>query len=352
MPSDLDIPYEAPHVLKDIHSTHARFQVEPAHDPTLAFDLALPRAWGQSAQFGPVADGVLQERGLCFFTASLERGAPIVAVTATPVPFELAIDAWLRSAFAREGWRVVSGRWFAGPNGLFYDLTGLRTRGDQVFVRRSSARADGARIICVNSMCSRERWDTIKEDFWTAHATFALATPSGGSQMEPWLRARTRGLMFETAYPLSWSSELAEPATQDNSGIHIRLADPAQDKLFAYILVRAQRRPHFETESLATWLDDALGMLGRSGLEQTSGPRRLGEDEDPRSIGVDGWRGGYTGEGRVAEADLVWRLGFVERNGIVFTIALYAPRESDDLLSALRGRRAFEIARGGIELVS
>lgn len=218
-------------------------------------------------------------------------------------------------------------------------------------VRRSSARADGGRIVCVNTTCTREHWDSLKEDFWAAHATFVLPRSTGRSQMEPWLRVRATRLVFETSYPRSWSSELAESASDDVSGIHIRLADLDQDKLYAYLLVRAKRRVETHGQSPAIWLDEALTMLERSGLVQTGELLRLGEAEDPRSIGIEGWRGGFTGEGRVRDAELVWRLGFVERENVLFTLASYSPKPADDVLIALRAQRAFEIARGGLTLL-
>ena len=172
---------------------------------------------------------------------------------------------------------------------------------------------------------------------------------SGSTRMEPWLRAgTTRGVAFETAYPQSWAAEPVE-GTHDASGIHIRLADGDQDKLYAYILVHAQRRAAIAQESRARWLGDALAMLRRSGLVDMGSPREVTEADDPRTVGVEGWCGGYQGEGRVGEADLDWRLGFVARDEILFTVALYSPKRAEDLLSALRARRAFEIVRATLD---
>jgi hypothetical protein len=352
MQLNLDIPYSAPNIFDHMVSDYARFEIEPTHDSSLTFDILLPRAWEHSTRIGPVPGGVLQERCLCLFaTTSVEAGSPLVAVTVTPVPFEIPVDAWLRVVFAQLGWHVVAGRWIPGPLGLFYDLTAVQTREGREMVRRSSARADGGRIICVNTTCRRDNWDSHKGDFWAAHATFVLPRSSGRSQMEPWLRVRATRLVFETSYPRSWSSELAESTSDDVSGIHIRLADLDQDKLYAYLLVRAKRKAETHGQSLATWLDEALILLERSGLVQTGELLRLGEDEDPRSVGIEGWRGGFIGEGRVRDAELVWRLGFVERENVLFTLASYSPKPTDDLLIALRAHRAFEIVRGGLTLL-
>jgi hypothetical protein len=348
----LDIPYHAQHVLQQMPETHARFEIEPAHDPTLAFDLVLPRKWVHSTQLGPVPQAVLQESGLCWFTVSLEPGAPSVAVTSTVIPYELPLDSLMQALFQREGFEVVKGSWFPGPLGLFYELTGTLERDGIQFVRRTSARADGARMVCVNSACAVEHWNSYKEIFWVAHVTFSLLKSSGSSQVEPWVRARTRGLSFEVAYPQSWSSELVEESSHDDSGIHVRLADIDEDKLYAYLLARAQRRPQVTTESSAVWLDIALRMLQASGLEQLGGPARLSDEEDPRSIAVEGWRGGYYGVGRIRDAELYWRVGFVVQRDVLTTFVLYSPKKSDDLHVALRAQRAFEILRGGFELLA
>src|ERR1700759_3702403 len=103
MQTDLDIPYTAPHVLEHMMSTYARAEIEPSDDPSLAFDLVLPLGWSHATQLGPVPHGVLQERGLCLFAGSLEPGSPLVAVTVTPTPFDIPIDAWMRSVFERQG---------------------------------------------------------------------------------------------------------------------------------------------------------------------------------------------------------------------------------------------------------
>jgi len=245
----------------------------------------------------------------------------------------------------------VSGRWFPGPNNLFYDVTGVRTVDDMELVRRTTARVDGGRVFFVNTMCARKHWDAAKEDFWTAHVTFALLGGSGSTQMETWMRAATTKPDFETAHPLSWSHERAESKSGNLSAIHIRLTDAEESKLFAYLVIRAQRRSSSDDASLVWLLDDTLSMLERSGLMQTSGPTRLSEDDDPRSSGIEGWLGGYVGEGRVQEAELTYRLGFIARRDVVFELAMYCPKRQDDLLIALRAWRAFEIGRGALELL-
>ncbi|MET0388328.1 MAG: hypothetical protein ABW321_20315 [Polyangiales bacterium] len=348
----LDIPYKAPHTLEHIERTHQRFEIEPTHDKTLTFDLALPKSWAPSEQLGPVPDGMLQARALCLFSENFEPGTPLVAVTATLIPFEIPLDAWLRASFEREGWQIVSGQWFPGPFGLFYDLTGVQTHADDKelqLVRRTSIRADGARLLCVTSLCKREQWDEVKEDFWTAHVTFALREPSGSSQQEAWLRAASSGVPFEVPFPASWGAEPDDASTDDNAAIHLRLADDEQDKLFAYLLVRARRDAAFAAAPLSAWVEDALQMLERSGFALAGELTPLEKEDDPRSIVVDGWRGGFVGEGALGEGEVNLRLGFVERGGTVFTFTLFAPKPTDDLIIALRAQRAFEIARGGLE---
>jgi hypothetical protein len=346
----LDIPYLAPDTLADMPHTHARVLVTPNGDPTLRFDLALPKDFAHAGQMGPVPDGLFVNRGLCLFTNSDEPGAPMIAVTVTTLPFELPADEWTRIAMNADRWSVVSGRWFPGPNSLFYDLTGVRTVDDVELVRRTSARLDGNRLVFVNTMCARTYWDQNKQDFWTAHVTFALLGGLDSTQIEPWLQAATTAPDFETAYPRSWSHEAAESAPDTMSALHFRLTDVEQTRLLAYLLVRAQRKQTPEQATLPWLLSDTLAMLEKSGLVLAAEPQPIAEEADPRSLGVEGWLGGFQGQGRVGEAELTVRLGFIARADVVFELALYSPRREDDLITALRAQRAFEIVRAELTL--
>jgi hypothetical protein len=346
----LDIPVTAPFMAATMQHTHVRMEMVPNDDPSLSYDLALPKHWAYSEQFGPVTDGLLQPRGLGFFTQSIEPGAPVIAVTVTTIPFEVPVDTWMRLAFEREGWQVVAGQWFPGPNGLFFDISGVRVADDLPLVRRTSARAGGCNIFCVNTLCARTHWDVVKETFWTAHVTFALLGGAGSSQMEGWLEAATVNPSFETVFPMSWFAEPAESTDSEVSGLHIRLADVERETLLAYLLVRAARKPNAEPTALLGLVADAMRMLEKSGLALKGDLRRQWEDDDPRSLGIKGWLGGFVGDGTIADGPILMRLGFIERDDVVFTMALYSPRIEDDLLIALRAQRAFEIVRGGLQL--
>src|SRR4249919_1659595 len=97
----LDIPVKAPNTLARMEQTHARVEITPNGDDTLRYDMALPKDWAIAKEFGPVPDGLFQERGLGIFAPALEPESPRIAVTATPVPFELPVDAWVRHVLER-----------------------------------------------------------------------------------------------------------------------------------------------------------------------------------------------------------------------------------------------------------
>ena len=338
----LDIPVTAPSVVASMQQTHVNLKVTPNEDEKLAFSLALPKSWAYSKKFGPVPSGPLETRGLAFFASSTRPDAPVLAATLTSVPYEIALDGWALASFAREGWQVVSSRWVPGPHGLFFDVTGTRVVKGTEEVRRTSVRADGGNVFSLNALCGRSRWDEAKEIFWAAHMTFELLHEPK-EQMETWMKARASGPDFQVAFPASWSAE-TEPSQGGGSGVHLRLA--AGQTLLAYVrvtarpLAKGKPPPALEARKAA-----ALAVMAKAGFT-TSGPlQSLTEKNDPRSAAVRGWKGGFLVSGRLGQAEAVARLGFVDDDGLSFTLIGISPPLADDALVALRAQRAFEIAR-------
>jgi hypothetical protein len=347
----LDIPFTAPNVLRTMEQTHVCLEITPNDDPRLAYDLAIPREWGYSAEFGPVAHGLFQVHGLGFFTGSMDPHGPVIAVTLTPVPFEVSIDAWARQSITTEGWQIVRAQWFPGPNGLFYDVTAERVINDVAEVRRSSLRNLGSDIITVNCFCARETWEAAKEIFWTAHVTFKLAA-ARQTRMEVWAEAQAeKSPRFAVAYPLSWSAEEAEGDDPGISGIHLRLTDARGETLLAYVQAKlTQRAPGVEA-NLERLRASALAQLSRAGVRVTSPLTPLSLDEDPRAIAVKGWLGGFRGAGQLGTSEVQLRVGFIDREGHDAAFVMISPLSTDDPLTALRAQRAFEIARATLTLV-
>jgi len=351
--ADLDIPVTAPSVLAAIQETHVNLKVTPNDNDLLAYSLAIPKPWAYSRQFGPVATGLLETQGLGFFAASAEAGAPLIAVTVTPIPFEIALHTWARLAMADDGWTVVSARYLPGPYGLLFDVTGTRLAGEVEEVRRTTARVDGGNVFCVNAMCARSRWDAAKEIFWAAHVTFELLGGAREDRMEPWLAATTEGPAFRLAYPRSWLAEpLAGPAGQEVSAVYLRLVDAEGKTLLAYLRVQAARAAGGQpAPSLEELRESALSQVASAGVAPAGPLRPLSEEEDPRALAVEGWLGGFAGEARMGESDVALRLGFVRLGEVTFSLSLLSPLTGDDRLAALRAERAFEIERFTLELL-
>lgn len=344
----LDIPQQAPHVLATLEQTHVVLEVTPNEDARLAYNLAVPRDWAYSEEFGPVPSGLFKTAGLGFFAGSAEPGAPVIAVTVTPVPFEVPIDAWIRLSLATEGWQIVAAGWFPGPNGLFFDITGQRLVDDQLEVRRTSVRVDGSRIFSVNTFCERKHWDAAKEIFWAAHVTFKLLGGGAQTRMELWAKAEASAPDFELAHPATWSAEPAaadsEEGDGDVSGLHVRLLDAQGKTLLAYLQVKAVRSAAGQLQ-LAALHEKSLAQLRRGGVVPLPGEQPLSADEDPRALGVEGWLGGFSGRARMGDSEVATRLGYVQRAELSFSFALLSPLMADDPLTALRAQRVFEIAR-------
>jgi hypothetical protein len=316
------------------------------------YSLAVPKAWAYSKEFGPVPSGPFATQGIGFFAGSAQPGFPLIAVTVTPIPFEIPIDTWVRANFVAEGWQIRSAKWFPGALGLFFDIVGTRVFQDVLEVRRTSVRVDGSHIFALNCFCSLERWEAAKELFWAAHCTFKLEKGTGLTRMEPWLAAAAdEEPAFSLAYPRSWSVEPVASPPEGVSGLDVRLLDVKGEVLLAYLQVKAERRASgTPPPKLDARLAEAQGKLAGSGVTSTSPPRPLTEDEDPRSIAVKGWLGGFIGAGRLGDAEIVIRLGFLERAGVDVTFLVLSPTPSDDALIALRAERIFQIARATFAL--
>jgi hypothetical protein len=346
----IDIPIKAPTVLATLEQTHVVLELTPEHAPRLAYNLAVPREWGYSSEFGPVAHGLLHAQGIGFIAGSMDPHAPVIAVTSTPVPFEVPIDAWARQSFAAEGWQILRGQWFPGPSGLFYDVTATRIVNDVHELRRSSLRNLGSDIVTVNCFCGRDGWEGAKEIFWVAHVTFKLLAERQ-TRMEAWAEAATsRGPRFVVEYPLSWWEEEAEGEDPNISGIHLRLVDAKQETLLAYVQAKLAERAPGAPADLDRLQASATAHLARAGVSLAGPLRPLSEDDDPRALAVKGWLGGFQGEGQLGTSEVRLRVGCVDRDGHDASFLMISPLLLDDPLTALRAQRAFEIARATFAL--
>lgn len=341
----------APQMTAHLQETHVLLKVTPEPTPQFAFEVAMPKSWAYSAQYGPVSEGPLLPRSLGFAAGSADPDGPVIGVTVTPVPFEIPIDAWTRMSFAAEGWSIVAAQWFPGAAGLFFDITGVRVVDNVQQVRRTSARADGSHIFSVNCFTSRAKWDQAKEIFWVAHATFKLLKGTGTSRMEPRAGAETESPPFRFAYPVSWSDAPVASPDPAVSAVDLRLLNAREDVLLAYLQVQLVRLGEGEAPpSFEALVAKGKARLARAGYQETQPMARVGEDEDPRQVAVEGWLGGSQGQGRLAQADVLGRLGFVHRGRAVVTFMMICPVPQDDLLVSLRAQRAFEIARDTLEI--
>jgi hypothetical protein len=342
----LDVPQAAPFLQATLEHSHVRAAIAASDDGSLDYDVVVPKGWAFSSNFGPVPSGPLVERGVGFFAAAAEPGSPVIAVTVTSVPFEIPIDAYARASFAKDGWEVVSAFWFPGANGLYFDITGVRASGEASEVRRSTLRVRGNDIFSVNCMCAREAWDHVKESFWVAHATFAIAKPGEGP-MEPCVERHGHNPDFTIAHPNSWISEPVSSPPPGVSALDIRLLDAHAQELLGYVQVKVVRRAADAPEpSFEQRLEQGFFNLQRSGFTPDSATQRpLSEEEDPRSIAIEGWRGSVAVGGHIAGGEVRVRLGFVTRGDLDVTFALIKPPLADNPLVALRTLRVFEIAR-------
>jgi hypothetical protein len=339
----LDIPQQANSLMSTLEDTHARVEVEPSALPHLGFEIVVPRGWAVSSSFGPVPSGLFESKGLGFFACDTSEGAPVIAVTATTIPYEVPVDLWARMVLEHEGYEIVSASWFPGASGLFFDITGVRTEGETRYVRRSGVRNLGNEVLCVNCMCVEGHWNAAKEVFWIALSSFELTQP-GGTRMEAWARGVGVEPGFEFAFPGTWLGEPVGAAPPGISAVDVRL--PGEDEpLMAYLQVRAERLTQGQGVSLASLEASAHARLASSGYQPSEPAAPLTEAEDPRSAAVKGWLGGFFDRGRLLEGEVWVRRGYIERDGLAYSLLLISPLRSSNPIVWLRAQRTFEIAR-------
>jgi hypothetical protein len=339
----VDVPFAAPHLLPQLLRTHTEMRVTPNDDRMLAYQVAVPAGWAYSKEFGPVVDELLTPKSLGFFAQGADAEAPLIAVTVTTFPFEIPVDAWVRGRLEADGWSLVAARWVPGPHALYFDATAVRR--EQVL--RTSARRDGNRLFMVNTRCGRRHWEAIKETFYLAHASFKVLGTTGTTRMEARKAIEGRHPDFRTEYPFSWSAARVPSRWPQISAVDLRLLG-ADGALLAYLQVRAERRA--ARASLQGLEAETLAKLRQAGFEPAGPFVPLSLDDDPRGPSVPGWLGGLSGPCRLGAVDARARFGFVERRDLTFTLLLTHPPLRDDVLTALRAMRAFEIARDTLAL--
>ncbi|HTU60229.1 MAG TPA: hypothetical protein VMF89_17385 [Polyangiales bacterium] len=343
----IDIPDKAPDVLANMAQTHANVELESDEDASLNFSVALPKSWIQRKAPANFRQALFPARALATFAPEPKNGGAVAVVAAVaPITHEIPLDAWSRATFEQEGYKIVDAHWFPGPSGLFFDITGRRTEPNGEIVRRSSVRQDGARLFMLNAISPIDQWDEVKGNIWAAHMTFELLKARGGTAEERRkIVARDPGFRIE--YPESWEAEVGKARDRGVSGVHLRLPTPDNTDLAAYLFVRAAAAADGGVDAL---LEKALQVAAKSGLSAQAKPVWLTDEEDPRSIAVEGYLGGYSVPARMGTGDIILKLGFVRREGLDFMFVLCSPKPSVDLLNALRAQRTLEIARASLEL--
>jgi hypothetical protein len=343
----IDVPMKAPDVLANMAQTHANIEVESDEDASLNFSVALPKSWIQRKAPASFRQALFRARALATFAPEPQNGRAVAVVASVAsITHEIPLDVWSRATFEHEGFQIVDAHWFPGPNGLFFDITGRRTEPTGEIVRRSSVRQDGARLFLLTAISPIDQWDEVKNNIWAAHVTFELLKARGGTAEERrTIIARDPG--FRVEYPESWEAEVGKSRDRGVSGVHIRLPTPDNTDLVAYLFVRAAAAADGGVDAL---VEKALQVAAKAAVHVQAKPVRLSDEEDPRSLAVEGWLGGYSVPARMGTADIILKLGFVRREGLDFTFLLCSPQPSVDLLNALRAQRTLEIARASLEL--
>jgi len=341
----LDIPMMAPQLVATLEKTHVKARFAPQATPDLAVQVIVPKDW-RLAKPASASDGAVT---LGSAVGPPELGSPAITASAATPGFEVPLDAWLRESFARTGHTIVALHAFPGVHGVYFEATGTRLHDGAEEVRRSSVRADGGHIFAVTCLVPRAHWDEVKDSCWVAHDGLTLEKQTGNTRLEKWLTAEGKHPDFRMAYPASWDTTTVPPPRAKSSVVDVRLA---KDSQATPARLQVTVEPLSAGPSIASLdhLRDATLERARGLGFVANGPLdRLTEDNDPRSIAVTGWLGGFAGKGRLGSSDGVVRMGFIRHDGHLTTFLEVAPEPAGDTTLALRAQRAFEIARATVE---
>jgi hypothetical protein len=340
------VPFTAPAALVSLEQTHAQMRVsDPAHASDTVV-VALPKTWSPVDHASDAHRALFEGRVLQSFGPRGGENRPVVTLVVTPIPFEISIDAWGRMLYENDGFNILVSRYFPGPQGLFFDITGTRTENGRELVKRTFIRKDGNRVFTMSALCPREAWDANKDNFWIANVTFEVLHPQSSGRAEAWLTASTKKPGFEISFPASWQVERAASKSDSISGFHLRLPDADGQTLLSYLLVRCERAPASDLPALQR---DTIAMLQKSGVATKGDLQQMNETADPRAVAVQGWLGGFRGIAHMGTDDVIVTLGFVRRGDLTFTFALCNPKANANPVVALRAQRTFEVARATLK---
>jgi hypothetical protein len=91
--------------------------------------------------------------------------------------------------------------------------------------------------------------------------------------------------------------------------------------------------------------DEREALSVRQRDEGDDGAVGVAGSRNERAVAVKGWLGGFEATGQLGTSEVRLRLGFIDRDGHDASFLMISPLLHDDPLTALRGQRAFEIAR-------
>jgi len=314
--------------------------------PGLAHHLMVPKGWLFSQTQGRQRAQPFEATELSVTTRDSAPNSPSITVAVRDVPFEVPVDALTTRALTEDGWTIERARWVSAGGASYFDVTAVKALGGLEWVRRTTARAAAGRVFEVNALGKRGDWDAVKEIFWAAGAQFEVQKDAGQTRMEGWRRYEGQAPAFALAYPESWQPEVVPAPATDTAAVNLRLMDPLGKVLLGYLQIQAQVPVTDDSHAFEGQLDRALEKIRRQDILPIETPRRLSEAEDPRALAVPGWLGTFVADVQTPDGGSAQlRLGFLDQPDAQFQIIGISPTLEDDPIAALRGQRAFEIAR-------
>lgn len=332
-------PLSAPSMTEGLEETHQIAQLTPLGDPSLEYNITLPKGWVIESNLGEQQGGIGQLVRIGLFADHAGPDAAVVQVSYAKVPVEVNLMDWLQYQSHITGMKLVHRQLCEFSHGIGIDAGGLTGTTESPFVARLKCFADSGRIFLVVGMAPQTKYESVLRDLTVATQSFHLAQGTGVPQLEQLFVASVQAPAFQVAYPASWSPEVVEENIAGKSGIDLRLL--VDDELMAYVRVKAiapEQSGDVKPESLVS---DATTELAETGIA-LSGPWQ--DDPDDTLKNVEQLEFALLAIGTIADSKAELRVAGIQRGGQWFVVTLLSvPREQNPVLW-MRSKRGYEIA--------
>jgi hypothetical protein len=322
------------HVMPTLQDTHVAVRIRPGGDPTLQYELPIPRGWHRATAYRGPARPAGNPDTIGLFCAAPDAQGPRVVVSVTQLRWEVDPIEWVRYGWACAGWRVAVARAVDHPRGPRFEVGALKDVGSRIDVRRTTGFVDNGRLFRVDVVASLLEWSRVHDELWACGALADLCSPTGRTQVETRHRCEGPGLAF--AIPTSWGVDA--PMRRGN-GVRWQGALESSVQRGARISIVSQPGPDDE----ATLAPRRAAIQRRLRAAQIAVSRSMEPVEEDALAELDGWRGMYRCTATFEDARYELRIAQRHLGGLDLDYVMLAPAPLTHHLDWMRATQAHRI---------